>query len=170
MRWRKVKAKKQQQSAQTNKPKIHYAPFGSRVAGFVTDIFMIGLPISLVTMVIFGYDQMESASGLDVLIHDPKAQTNPPNPIASITQIALFLIIYVWLWHKSGQTPGKKLSRIRVVDAVTLQNASILKLTIRFFGYFISLITLIGFFIPLLRKDNRSLHDLISGTAVIREE
>ncbi|MBD3799825.1 MAG: RDD family protein [Epsilonproteobacteria bacterium] len=53
---------------------------------------------------------------------------------------------------------------------MTLQNASILKLTIRFFGYFISLITLIGFFIPLLRKDNRSLHDLISGTAVIREE
>ncbi|MBD3810521.1 MAG: RDD family protein, partial [Sulfuricurvum sp.] len=141
MRWRTVKAKKQQQSTQTNKSKTRYAPFWSRAAGFVTDIFMIGLPISLITMAIFGYDQMHSASGLDVLVHDPKAQTNPPNPIASITQIALFLITYVWLWHKSGQTPGKKLSRIRVVDAATLQNASILKLTTRFIGYFISLIT-----------------------------
>lgn len=111
---------------------------------------------------------MHTASGLDVLVHDPKAQTNPPNPIASITQIALFLFTYVWLWHTSGQTPGKKLSRIRVVDAVTLQNASIWKLTLRFIGYFISLITLIGFFIGLFRKDKRTLHDLLSGTAVIR--
>lgn len=130
---------------------------------------MIGLPISLITMALFGYDQMHTASGLDVLVHDPKAQTNPPNPIASITQITLFLITYVWLWHVSGQTPGKKLVRIQVVDAKTLKNASIFKLTLRFIGYFLSFITLVGFFIGLFRHDKRSLHDLISGTAVIRE-
>ena len=168
MRWRTLKTKKQS-NPQNQKPKTLFAPFWPRAAGFVTDIFMIGLPISLLTMAIFGYDQMHSASGLDVLVHDPKAQTNPPNPIASITQITLFLITYVWLWHTSGQTPGKKLSRIRVVDAQTLQNASVLKLTLRFIGYFISLITLVGFFIGLFRKDKRTLHDLISGTAVIRE-
>jgi uncharacterized RDD family membrane protein YckC len=83
-------------------------------------------------------------------------------------QISLFLITYVWLWHKSGQTPGKKLAYIRVVDAKTFENAPYWKLTLRFIGYFISLITVIGFFIGLLRKDHRSLHDLISGTAVIR--
>ncbi|MFZ2889857.1 RDD family protein [Sulfuricurvum sp.] len=168
MRWRTLKTKKQSYP-QNQKPKTLFAPFWPRAAGFITDIFMIGLPISLLTMAIFGYDQMHSASGLDVLVHDPKAQTNPPNPIASITQIILFLITYVWLWHTSGQTPGKKLSRIRVVDAQTLQNASVLKLTLRFIGYFISLITLVGFFIGLFRKDKRTLHDLISGTAVIRE-
>lgn len=168
MRWRTLKTKKQSYP-QNKKLKTLFAPFWPRAAGFITDIFMIGLPISLLTMVIFGYDQMHSASGLDVLVHDPKAQTNPPNPIASITQITLFLITYVWLWHTSGQTPGKKLSRIRVVDAQTLQNASVLKLTLRFIGYFISLITLVGFFIGLFRKDKRTLHDLISGTAVIRE-
>ncbi|AFV96362.1 MULTISPECIES: RDD family protein [unclassified Sulfuricurvum] len=167
MRWRTLKTKKQSYP-QLQKAKTLFAPFWPRAAGFVTDIFMIGLPISLLTMAIFGYDQMHTASGLDVLVHDPKAQSNPPNPIASITQISLFLITYVWLWHVSGQTPGKKLSRIRVVDAQTLQNASIGKLTLRFIGYFISLITLIGFFIGLFRKDKRALHDLLSGTAVIR--
>ncbi len=119
-------------------------------------------------MMLFGYDQMDTAGGLDVLVHDPKAQSNPPNPIASAVQILLFLVIYVWLWHRDGQTPGKKLSRIRVVDATTLQNAPYWKLTLRFIGYFLSLITVIGFFIGLLRKDKRALHDLISGTAVIR--
>ena len=167
MRWRTLKTKKQPKP-QNQKSKTLFAPFWPRAAGFVTDIFMIGLPISLITMMIFGYNQMDTASGLDVLVHDPKAQTNPPNPIASIIQMSLFLITYVWLWHVSGQTPGKKLSRIRVVDARTLQNASIGKLILRFIGYFISFITLIGFFIGLFRKDKRSLHDLLSGTAVIR--
>lgn len=167
MRWRTLKTKKQPKP-QNQKSKILFASFWPRAAGFVTDIFMIGLPISLITLIIFGYDQMHTASGLDVLVHDPKAQTNPPNPIASITQITLFLFAYVWLWHVSGQTPGKKLSRIRVVDAKTFQNASIWRLTLRFIGYFISFITLIGFFIGLFRKDKRALHDLLSGTAVIR--
>jgi len=107
MRWRTLKTKKQSYP-QLQKAKTLFAPFWPRAAGFVTDIFMIGLPISLLTMAIFGYDQMHTASGLDVLVHDPKAQSNPPNPIASITQISLFLITYVWLWHVSGQTPGKK--------------------------------------------------------------
>jgi uncharacterized RDD family membrane protein YckC len=167
MRWRTLKTKKQHQP-QPSKIKIHYAPFWPRALGFLTDIFMIGLPISLLMMMFFGYDQIHTASGLDVIVNDPKAHTNPPNPIASILQITLFLTTYVWFWHHSGQTPGKKLAHIRVVDAQTLENASYWRLTLRFIGYFISLITLIGFFVGLFRKDKRSLHDLLSGTAVIR--
>jgi uncharacterized RDD family membrane protein YckC len=165
MRWRTLKTKKH---PKLSKPIMLFSPFWPRAAGFATDIFMIGIPISLITMMLFGYDQMHSASGLDVLMHDQKAQTNPPNPIASLLQIALFLITYVWFWHRSGQTPGKKLARIRVVDTTTLQNAPYWKLVLRFLGYFLSFITLIGFFIGLFRKDKRALHDLISGTAVIR--
>lgn len=166
MRWRTLKTKKYPKVA---KQQTLFAPFWSRAAGFVTDVFMIGLPISLITMMFFGYDQTQSAGALDVLVHDPKVRSNPPNPIASILQMVLFLITYVWMWHRSGQTPGKKLSRIRVVDASTLQNAPYWKLILRFIGYFLSFITLIGFFIGLFRKDKRALHDLISGTAVIRE-
>jgi uncharacterized RDD family membrane protein YckC len=168
MRWRTLKKQKQHKSLSSKSEKVVYAPFWPRALGFITDIFMIGLPITLLMMMLFGYDQMHTASGLDVIVNDPKAHTNPPNPVASILQVSFFLITYVWLWHKSGQTPGKKLAFIRVVDAKTLENASYWKLTLRFIGYFISLITLIGFFIGLFRKDNRALHDLLSGTAVIR--
>ena len=166
MRWRTLK-----QTNKTKHPlkaKIIYARFWPRAAGFATDIFMIGLPISLITMILFGYDQMHTAGGLDVLVHDPKAQSNPPDPMASILQIVLFLITYVWMWHRNGQTPGKKLAQTRVVDAGTFENAPYWKLIVRFIGYFLSFITLIGFFIGLFRKDKRALHDLISGTAVIR--
>ncbi|MDD5053311.1 MAG: RDD family protein [Sulfuricurvum sp.] len=129
---------------------------------------MIGLPITIIMMVLFGHDQMHTATALDVIVHSDKALANPPSPISSITQISLFLISYVWLWHQSGQTPGKKLAYIRVVDAKTLTNAPYWKLVLRFIGYFVSLITLVGFFIGFFRHDKRALHDLLSGTAVIR--
>ncbi|MDD2839175.1 MAG: RDD family protein [Sulfuricurvum sp.] len=167
MRWRTLK-KKQHTKPAPSKPKIEYAPFWPRALGFVTDIFMIGLPISLLMMMVFGYDQMHTATAIDVIVHTDKAHQNPPNPIASLTQIALFMITYVWLWHRFGQTPGKKLAFIRVVDAVTLENAPYWKLILRFIGYFVSLITVFGFFIGSFRKDKRTLHDLLSGTAVIR--
>ncbi|MCX6072715.1 MAG: RDD family protein [Campylobacterales bacterium] len=148
--------------------KIAYAPFWSRALGLITDIFMIGLPISLIIIFLFGYDQTHTAGGMDVLMQNKEALKNPPNPLGSLTQLLLFMSVTVVMWHKSGQTPGKKMAHTRVVDAHTLQNAPYWKLILRFIGYFISLITLVGFFIGLLRRDKRTLHDLLSGTAVIR--
>lgn len=150
------------------KPIIHYASFWSRALGFITDIFMIGLPVSLIIIVLFGYDQTHTAGGMDVLLQNKEALKNPPSPFVSLTQIVLFMLVTVFLWHRSGQTPGKKLARICVVDAETLKTAPYWKLIFRFIGYFLSLISLVGFFIGLIRKDNKALHDLISGTCVIR--
>ena len=120
---------------------IHYASFWSRALAFITDIFMIGLPISLILIALFGYDQTHTAGGMDVLLQNKEALKNPPNPLVSLTQVLLFMLVTVTLWHRSGQTPGKKLARIRVVDARTLKNASYWKLILRFIGYFLSLIT-----------------------------
>lgn len=167
MRWRTLKKIKQSTPIKNNT--INYASFSSRALGFLTDIFMIGLPISLLLTAIFGYDQMHTAGAIDVITNNQKALQNPPNPLNSLLQIVLFMVITVELWHRYTQTPGKKLTHIRVVDAQTLAPATYLKLTIRFVAYFLSLISLVGFFIGLLRTDKRSLHDLISGTAVIRE-
>lgn len=147
---------------------IHYASFWSRALAFITDVFMIGLPISLILIALFGYDQTHTAGGIDVVLQNKEALKNPPNPLISLTQVLLFMLVTVTLWHRSGQTPGKKLARVRVVDARTLKKASYWKLILRFIGYFFSFISLIGFFIPLIRKDNKTLHDLLSGTCVIR--
>lgn len=167
MRWRTLK--KSTKIISDKRPTIHYASFSSRALGFLTDIFMIGLPISLIIITLFGYDQTHVAGGMDIVMQNQEALKNPPNPLVSITQIALFMLIYVVLLHRYTQTPGKKLARIRVVDAKTLAAAPYWKLSLRFVGYFLSLITLLGFFIGIFRRDKRCLHDLISGTSVISE-
>lgn len=167
MRWRTLKKTKHSIPPKNNT--VIYASFSSRALGFLTDIFMIGLPISLVLLAVFGYDQMHTAGAIDVITNNQKALKNPPNSLSSILQIFLFMVITVELWHRYTQTPGKKLTHIRVVDAKTLAPATYAKLTVRFIGYFLSLISVVGFFIGFLRRDKRCLHDLISGTAVIRE-
>lgn len=167
MRWRTLK--KKNKTALSSKPNVFYAAFWPRALGFLTDLFMIGLPISIILMALFGYDQMHTAGALDVISHNEKALQHPPSPMVSLLQVTLFMAIYVEFWHRYTQTPGKKLARIRVVDADTLERAPYWKLILRFFGYFLSLISLVGFFIGFLRKDKRTLHDLLSGTAVICE-
>ena len=168
MRWRTLKKIKHSTPIKNNT--ISYASFSSRVLGFLTDIFMIGLPISLLLTAIFGYDQMHTAGALDVITNNQDALKNPPNPLSSILQVVLFMVVTVEMWHRYAQTPGKKLTHIRVVDAKTLAPATYTKLIVRFASYFLSLISIVGFFIGYLRRDKRCLHDLISGTVVIRED
>jgi len=149
---------------------IIYASFLSRVTAFITDIFMIGIPVSLLAMMVFGYDQVNTAGAMDVVMQTQKATDNAPSPITTIAQLLISAIVYVTFWYKTGQTPGKKMARIKVVDAKTLKKASFMQLTLRFIGYYISTLTLfLGFLLPLVHKDKKALHDLLSQTAVIYE-
>ena len=117
MRWRNIKKNNTIMKKVPAKVQIRYAGFWSRTMGITTDIFIIGLPISILMMVLFGHDQMESAGAIDVLMHTKVAQTNAPDPIASILQIVLWMSITVTLWNRTGQSPGMKMARIKVVDA-----------------------------------------------------
>ena len=169
MRFRDLKKQTKTQKSDLKRV-IPYAGFLVRLKAFVTDIFMIGLPVALVIMVAFGYEETKSAGALDLIVQDKAALEHKPNPLASITQVLLIMGVHVLLWRRDGQTPGKKFAQIRVVDAKTLQRASYGKLCLRFLGYFLSFVTIIGFFLLFLRKDKRTLHDLLSGTAVVYVE
>ena len=81
----------------------------------------------------------------------------------------LFAVIYVIVLHAfEGQTIGKLLVRVRVVDldgAPPAFGASLL----RFVAYGASLLPFgLGFVMAGLRADRRALHDLLAGTRVER--
>lgn len=165
MRWRDIKHKKNS-TGSPKKATVHYAGFWSRTLGFVTDLFMIGIPITIVIMIFFGHEQINSAGFSDALMQNQKAQEHAPDPLASVVQLLLFMGSYILFWKTTGQTPGMKMARIKVVDASGFDRPTYLQLVTRFFGYFISLF-FFGYLWGLLRKDRRMLHDLISRTAVI---
>ena len=165
MRWRTIKQKNNTPKVETT-PKIHYVGFWSRFLAFITDIFMIGLPITFIIMMLFGYDQTQSAGFSDALMQTQKAQEHAPNPLASIVQFVLYSATFILLWKRVGQTPGMKIANITIVDAVTFERPSYLQLFTRFFSYFISLF-LFGYLWGIIRKDKRMLPDLISRTTMI---
>jgi len=154
MRWRDAKKLKLKKSEKPLKQDILHAKFLARGFAIVMDMFMITLPINLLVGTIFGMESLKNPDS---------------SPIAGIVQISLLSLATIIFWKTTGQTPGKKAFNVQVVDSTTLEIAPLWKLLLRYIGYFISLITLIGFFIPLIRDDKKALHDIISGTMVIQK-
>jgi len=165
MRWREIKQKKNSNTP-TENTTILYAGFWSRFMALTTDIFMIGIPITIIIMIFFGYEQVNSAGFSDALMQTDKAQDQAPNPIASIIQLLLYLSAFILFWKKSGQTPGMKMAGVKIVDAKSLKTPSYLQLFARFFSYPISLL-FFGYLWGVFRKDKGMLPDLVSRTTLI---
>jgi uncharacterized RDD family membrane protein YckC len=114
---------------------------------------MIVAPVQILIAIIFGYKTLK---------------TNDPFDPARFLDILIYAIIMITFWVKSGQTPGKKATDTIILDRITLKKPSLKQSIIRFFGYFLSIITLgLGFVMIAIRKDKRALHDIISNTIVI---
>ena len=81
----------------------------------------------------------------------------------------IFACVYVTVLHAgTGQTIGKLVVRAHVV-LVDGGPVPVGVALLRFFAYFVSLITFgLGYVMAGLRSDKRALHDLIAGTRVER--
>ena len=153
MRFRKLK--KQSKTKQEQKIKleetVHYATIPDRIKAFITDMFMIYVPILYIITyaVMDGKDEFQSSD------------------LAPFIGVLLYGIIYILFLWKSGQTPGKRAYEMRVVDASTHKKITLSQAILRFVGFLFSATILIGLIFPFYRKDKRSLHDLIANTVVL---
>jgi len=82
---------------------------------------------------------------------------------------AVPLVATVWFWKKFQATPGKMVTKLRVVDAETGNTLSLGKSVGRYFAYFISFLPLgLGIFWIALDKRKQGWHDKLAGSVVIR--
>jgi len=152
MRFRKLK--KQTKENKPTKVKILYARYPDRIKAFITDMFMIYAPIMyiLTYAVLGGKDELQAST------------------LAPLIATTIYGVIYALFLSKTGQTPGKKAYEIKVVDYKTQEKISFLKAFIRFIAFLFSATILIGLLLPIFRKDNKMLHDLICSTIEIVEQ
>jgi len=153
MRFRKLKKQSKQlkQVKEELKAKVHYARYVDRIKAFITDMFMIYVPILyIITYGFMGGKEEFQAS-----------------QYAPLIGVSLYGFIYAILLTKLGQTPGKKAYIMKVVDVKTKEKISFFRAIIRFVAFLFSATILLGLLVPFYRKDNRALHDLIAGTIVI---
>ncbi len=161
-RFRDVKQKKpvpdtteEKQSKIEQKAKFPYASIGSKTKAFITDSFMLLMPI----MYIVAYFMMD---GL---------QEFSQNKIEGWISILIpnFILVSIFFW-KSGQTPGCRAYNIRLIDSKTGAKAHPIAIALRYYFEIVSIVTIVGLVMAYFRQDRKCLHDLLSGTVLIDTE
>ncbi len=166
-RWKDVKKGRVTTKDQnTQQEKVFYAGFWSRFLALSVDVFMIGIPISILIYLSFGYETMQSQPGfLDAI--EGIRQDQEPNILIPLLTMSLWSVITLVFWYKTGQTPGKKMANIIIVDARSHKKASLLQLIIRLLFFIMPLFAFLSFFLMLFHPKKKTLHDIFSQTAVI---
>jgi len=135
------------------KPTIPYASKGKRAKAFLTDIFMIFMPLMYVVIYLV-MDGREGAS------HDKL--------LAWIyVMVPYLLILTLFMWKDDGRTPGARSQGLTVIEFHTLEKPSLFSIIFRNFTLPFSLFIPLFWFVPLFRKDRRAIHDLLSATCLI---
>jgi uncharacterized RDD family membrane protein YckC len=160
-RWREVKKGKvlkdyNNQNKKANKQKdiiISASPL-HRIKAFITDMFMLMMPIMYITtyIIMSGKDSFQSSNTAHI-----------------ITMIVYGLIVVIF-WVKTGQTPGFKAYSLKLIDDNTKEKLSFGLAIARYMMFIISATLIVGAILPFFRKDKKTFQDLIMQTSVIRIE
>ena len=130
----------------------HYATAGLKVKAFLTDAFMLLMPIMYIVF---------------YLIMDGREGFAAHKLLGWIAILIPLVIVQTLFMYTSAQTPGYRAYNIKVIDEKTQQRPSLFSILFRNFAAILSLFTIVGWVMMFFRKDSKTLHDLLSATAVV---
>jgi uncharacterized RDD family membrane protein YckC len=129
-----------------------YAKVSTKIKAFLTDSFMLMMPIMylVVYLVMDGREGFANAKMLGwIYIFVP------------------LVIVQTLFMMKTAQTPGYRAYNIEIIDEQTGEKPSAFVILFRNLCAVLSFFTLIGWMLMFFRKDAKTLHDLLSRTAVV---
>ncbi|MCX2717863.1 RDD family protein [Helicobacter sp. MIT 21-1697] len=165
-RWRKVKsAQKATSSAHipqdsqwikmhnfSLKKQLQLMHASERIKAFITDMFMINMPLLYLTTYVF-------LDGKEAFTHNQSAIFACGISYGFITSLFLAL---------STQTPGYRYMRLRLVRSEScVDKVGFFRALTRYVLWVVGTSFLFGILIGLLRRDGRCLHDVLCKTQVI---
>ena len=130
------------------------ASIPARIKAFITDTFLITTPIFYLTI----YFIMGSGD----IFSQNKAY-------GWLIIFSTHFIAVMSFWLKKGQTPGLKAYEGKIVDYKSKKKISISQAFVRYMMTLLTILSVFGIFLPFLRKDKKTLQDLLSNTCVIIE-
>jgi len=133
----------------------NYASVGLKIKAFLTDAFMLLMPIMYVVFYLVMEGREDFAEHM----------------LLGWFYILFPLVIVQTLFiHFTGQTPGYRAYNITLIDENTKKKPSLFVILFRNLAAILSLFTLLGWALMFFRKDNKTLHDLLSATAVVNKK
>ena len=95
-------------------------------------------------------------------------RTAMKDPIYTLYLFSIWFFYLAWFWHKGGMTVGMRAWRVKIEDE-SGNRPGWGKATIRFLASLLSAAAVgIGFAWALLDSRNRTWHDFLSGTRLVR--
>jgi uncharacterized RDD family membrane protein YckC len=142
----------------TTKPKVEKPamPFAGNIIkakAFLTDTFMLFMPI--VYFVIYVVMDGLQGAGEEKLL------------TWAYTLFPFLTILTIFMFKDEGRTPGARAQKLKVINFNSLEKPSLFEIIFRNLSFLLTLAIPFAWFIPFFRKDNRGLHDFLSGTCVI---
>ncbi len=158
MRWRNVKQNKLPEIEETPTPTLAlpYASIPDKIKAFITDAFLLSMPIFYIVVYLV-FDGLKGLEGVES--HKFSTWMYVLVPLGTLAST-----FYV----KTGQTPGMKAYAIKVIDNDSKEKPGIILAVLRFIFFNMALFSIVGIMISFFRKDGRGLHDMLSGTSVIK--
>lgn len=152
-RWRTIKRSKPHTIAH-NHTKPHKMPFfvWERIIAFITDMFMINMPILYIAYFVLGSKEAFLGSQMVIFVC-----------------VGLFGIILSLFIARNGQTPGYRYVGLKIIaDDEAEGKVSFVVAFLRYVLWIISMATLIGVCIAYFRQDRKTFYDLVCHTSVIK--
>lgn len=143
-----VKKEKEKSAIDTN----NYAPVRMKIKAFLTDAFMLVMPIMYVVF---------------YLIMDGREGFAEHKLLGWVYILLPLVVVQTIFMYISGQTPGYRAYNITLIDEKTKMKPTLFIILFRNLSAILSLFTIFGWALMFFRKDNKTLHDLLSATAVV---
>jgi uncharacterized RDD family membrane protein YckC len=122
------------------------ADFGTRLVAWLIDAVIIAVPTFIIAMIL-------------------------PMALADLLALVAGIAYQVYFWTSTGQTPGKMLMGLKVVNAQTGELLDTGGAAIRYVGYIVSGIPIyLGFLWVIWDPKHEGWHDKIAKTKVIKVE
>ena len=122
-----------------------------RFKAFITDMFMIMMPIMYITtyVILNGKDSFQGSE------------------LAKWVTMAIYGIIVIIFWVIKGQTPGFRAYDLILIDDKSKQTLGVVSATLRYILFIMSAVSILGIILPFFRKDKKTFQDLVMHTSVI---
>jgi len=132
-----------------------YASVGLKIKAFLTDAFMLLMPIMYVVF---------------YLVMDGREDFAEHKLLGWFYILLPLVIVQTLFMYLTGQTPGYRAYNITLIDENTKKKPSLFVIIFRNLAAILSLFTLLGWALMFFRKDHKTLHDLLSATAVVNKK
>lgn len=133
----------------------NYASVGLKIKAFLTDAFMLLMPIMYIVF---------------YLVMDGREDFAAHKLLGWISILLPLIIVQTLFMSFTGQTPGYRAYNIILIDENTKKRPALFVIIFRNLAAILSFFTFLGWALMFFRKDKKTLHDLLSATAVVNKK